>query len=203
MTAAHKTLPLPTAVKVTNLENNKTVILRINDRGPFVSNRIIDLSSKAADILELKRKGTGMVRVTVLKEKSIMLKKLAQKGLFPEIKDLPKSELPKINIPKVSNVKIEGNISKKLKNSINYDLKNLKEEYKIFINFASFNSFESAKNMKKKLSYVEKVNIHKVKRNNVIFYQVKAGPFSNVKKVDSLYKLLSNRGIQSAKIIIE
>jgi rare lipoprotein A len=54
LTAAHRTLPLPSAVKVTNLENNKSIILRINDRGPYVNDRIIDLSSKAADILGLK-----------------------------------------------------------------------------------------------------------------------------------------------------
>ena len=53
LTAAHKTLPLPSAVRVTNLENNKSLNLRINDRGPFVNDRIIDLSSKAADLLDL------------------------------------------------------------------------------------------------------------------------------------------------------
>ena len=73
LTAAHKTLPLPSAVKVTNLKNNKSLVLRINDRGPFVNDRIIDLSSKAADILEIKRQGTGLVRVQILKDKSIIL----------------------------------------------------------------------------------------------------------------------------------
>ena len=73
LTAAHKTLPLPSAVKVTNLKNNKSVILRINDRGPFVNDRIIDLSSKAADLLDLKEKGTGLVRVTLLQGKTVTL----------------------------------------------------------------------------------------------------------------------------------
>ena len=52
LTAAHKTLPLPSAVKLTNLQNNKSIVLRINDRGPFVNDSIIDLSSRAADILD-------------------------------------------------------------------------------------------------------------------------------------------------------
>ena len=108
LTAAHKTLPLPSAVKVTNLQNNKSIVLRINDRGPFVNDRIIDLSSKAADILDLKRNGTGLVRVMILKEKSILLEKLAKKGSFPEIIDLPKAEVPKVNTPKITNVKIDG-----------------------------------------------------------------------------------------------
>ncbi|SPF44986.1 RlpA-like lipoprotein (fragment) [Syntrophobacter sp. SbD1] len=62
-TAAHKTLPLGTYVKVMNLENGKCTILRINDRGPFVSGRIIDLSAKGAEDLGCRRKGLAKVRV--------------------------------------------------------------------------------------------------------------------------------------------
>lgn len=63
MTAAHKTLPLPTYVRVTNLENQRTVIVRVNDRGPFYSNRIIDLSYAAARKLGFAEKGTAQVLV--------------------------------------------------------------------------------------------------------------------------------------------
>lgn len=63
MTAAHKILPLGTEVRVTHLENGRSVIVRINDRGPFVSDRVIDLSRAAADRLQLTGKGTGRVRV--------------------------------------------------------------------------------------------------------------------------------------------
>jgi len=66
MTAAHKTLPLPSYVKVTNLRNHKSVIVRVNDRGPFVSNRIIDLSYAAAERLDMIRDGTGLVEVTAI-----------------------------------------------------------------------------------------------------------------------------------------
>ncbi|UQY35937.1 septal ring lytic transglycosylase RlpA family protein [Pseudomonas fulva] len=63
MTAAHKTLPLPSYVRVTNLENGKSAILRVNDRGPFYSDRIIDLSFAAAKKLGYAEKGTAQVRV--------------------------------------------------------------------------------------------------------------------------------------------
>lgn len=66
MSAAHKTLPLPTYVRVRNLGNNKSVIVRVNDRGPFVHNRIIDLSYAAALKLDMVRDGTGMVEVTAI-----------------------------------------------------------------------------------------------------------------------------------------
>jgi rare lipoprotein A len=63
MTAAHKTLPLPAYVRVTNLQNGRSVVVRVNDRGPFVGNRIIDLSYTAAAKLDMLRDGTAMVEV--------------------------------------------------------------------------------------------------------------------------------------------
>lgn len=62
-TAAHPTLPLPSMARVTNLENGRSVIVRINDRGPFKHGRIIDLSRRAADALGMVRQGTARVRV--------------------------------------------------------------------------------------------------------------------------------------------
>jgi rare lipoprotein A len=66
MTAAHKTLPLPAHVRVTNLQNGRSVVVRVNDRGPFVGNRIIDLSYTAASKLDMLRNGTAMVEVRSL-----------------------------------------------------------------------------------------------------------------------------------------
>jgi rare lipoprotein A len=66
MTAAHKTLPLPAYVRVTNLQNGRSVVVRVNDRGPFVGNRIIDLSYSAAAKLDMLRNGTAMVEVRAL-----------------------------------------------------------------------------------------------------------------------------------------
>ena len=204
LTAAHKTLPLPSAVKVTNLKNNKSIVLRINDRGPFVNDRIIDLSSKAADILDLKREGTGLVRVQILREKSLYLEKLAKQGSFPEINDLKETELPNITIPSRVAVKIKDTKNQKIiTKKINYNLKNLNKEYKIYIKLASFSSKKNAEIMKKKVSYIDKVKIYKIYKLNKTLYQVKAGPFLSVEKVDQLHSLLLQKGMQGAKIIIE
>ena len=67
MTAAHKTLPLPAYARVTNLSNGKSVVVRINDRGPFAKNRIIDLSYTAAAKLDMLRDGTALVEVRTLR----------------------------------------------------------------------------------------------------------------------------------------
>ncbi len=68
LTGAHRTLPIGSMVKIQNLENNKEVVVRINDRGPFVDERIVDVSEKTAELLEFKDKGVTKVGIRVLKK---------------------------------------------------------------------------------------------------------------------------------------
>lgn len=70
LTAAHRTLPMPSMVRVTNLDNGRAIKVRINDRGPFKNGRIIDLSRRAADLLGFRRQGTAKVRVEIVEEES-------------------------------------------------------------------------------------------------------------------------------------
>jgi rare lipoprotein A len=70
LTAAHQTLPLPSVVRVTNLDNGRSVVLRVNDRGPFVPGRILDVSRRAAQLLKFHDKGTTRVRVEILEDES-------------------------------------------------------------------------------------------------------------------------------------
>lgn len=69
LTGAHKTLPFGTKVKVTNMSNGKTVKVKINDRGPFVAGRIIDLSKKAARKIDIDKEGVGNVKISYKKVK--------------------------------------------------------------------------------------------------------------------------------------
>ena len=71
MSAAHKSLPIPSFAKVTNLDNGKSVVVRVNDRGPFHENRLIDLSYSAAARLEILKQGTGRVRVEAIDARSL------------------------------------------------------------------------------------------------------------------------------------
>ena len=66
LTAAHRTLPFGTKLKVTNLRTGKSVIVRVNDRGPFIKNRLIDLSLGAAKVIGLTKSGVAKVKITVL-----------------------------------------------------------------------------------------------------------------------------------------
>jgi rare lipoprotein A len=80
LTAAHRTLQMPSLVRVTNLENGRSVVLRVNDRGPFAKGRIIDVSSKAADLLRMKGRGTAKVRVETLPAESRQIAADAKAG---------------------------------------------------------------------------------------------------------------------------
>ncbi len=81
LTAAHRTLQLPSLVRVTNLENGRSLVVRVNDRGPYKRGRIIDLSEKAAELLDFKHKGTARVRLQVLNRESKAVAEAARRGI--------------------------------------------------------------------------------------------------------------------------
>jgi rare lipoprotein A len=83
LTAAHPTLQLPSLVRVTNLDNGRSAVLRVNDRGPFSRSRLIDVSHRASDVLGFTAQGTAKVRVQVLDRESRILAEAAKKG-YPE-----------------------------------------------------------------------------------------------------------------------
>lgn len=74
LTAAHQTLPLPSLVRVTNLENGRSIVVRVNDRGPYARGRILDMSRRSAQLLGYEGKGTAKIRVQILTEESRQLK---------------------------------------------------------------------------------------------------------------------------------
>ncbi len=80
LTAAHKTLQMPSIIRVTNLQNNRSLIVRVNDRGPFSKNRILDLSERSAEVLGFKNQGTTRVRIDVLTDESRKVAQLAMDG---------------------------------------------------------------------------------------------------------------------------
>jgi rare lipoprotein A len=80
VTAAHKTLPMPSLVRVTNLENGRTIIVRVNDRGPYARGRILDMSRRGAQLLGYEKTGTAKVRVQIMAAESRALAEAARQG---------------------------------------------------------------------------------------------------------------------------
>ncbi len=142
MTAAHKTLPLPCYVKVTNLKNDKTVIVRVNDRGPFVKDRIIDLSYAAANRLEIIEKGSELVKVELIDlDEKVKVSKInkqiyIQAGLFSDEK----------------NANNLINKIKKLGTVTNENIKKIKNEDQFQVLIGPFKNNQKAKIKKDELS---------------------------------------------------
>ncbi|MFN3603431.1 MAG: septal ring lytic transglycosylase RlpA family protein [Leptonema sp. (in: bacteria)] len=176
LTAAHPNLPLGTVVNVKNLENNREVILRINDRGPFVKNRILDVSEYAAELLDFKSKGLAKVQIEIIKKGDLKEKgegttaffyKEAQSnmGSSPYEKSIEKKKqevLPKI-IPydnfKSYSVQI-GNftdlrnvirIKEEIEQKIPYPVFVLQRDQEFLIRVGSFSERYSAELLKQKL----------------------------------------------------
>src|SRR6266478_3003848 len=80
LTAAHRTLPMPSMVRVTNLDNGRVLALRVNDRGPYAKGRILDVSRRGAQLLGFDGNGTARVRVQVMAEESRLMAAQAQSG---------------------------------------------------------------------------------------------------------------------------
>ena len=97
MTAAHKSLPLPSYVRVKNLRNNKSIIVRVNDRGPFVHNRIIDLSYSAARKLDMIKTGTSLVEVTAISFDEPPKRPAVAKAPVPKEPPKPEPSAPTTN----------------------------------------------------------------------------------------------------------
>lgn len=158
-TAAHKTLPMNTMLRVDNLDNSKSVIVRINDRGPFVDGRIIDLSNKAAHSINMVKKGTANVKITVL----------GFNGLINNTK-APKSHIS-LKKPKV---KYQKNIKKIVKKNI------VEDNYSIQV--GAFANQSGA--LKTKYEYESKftnkfVTIKKILNNSQYLFKVFIKGFSN------------------------
>jgi len=159
LTAAHRSLPFGTKVKVTNLSNNKEVIVVINDRGPWVDNRIIDLSKSAAEKLEFINQGLAEVRVEVV-----------------DAGDGKTSDPPKT----IDNVRVE---EKEF-----YDFKIERLNPKGFgVQIGTYQELVNLMRLSENLktSYQKKVTVHVKIVNGVKFYALILGQFSTREKADN------------------
>ena len=106
LTAAHRTLQMPSVVRVTNLENGRSLKLKVNDRGPFSKNRVIDVSKRGAELLGFKNKGTARVRIDLLQTESQIVADAARQGRIMDVKDAIRiaqsSQMPSVEVASAS-----------------------------------------------------------------------------------------------------
>ena len=131
MTAAHKTLPLPSYVLVTNLENQKQIVVRVNDRGPFVDGRIIDLSYAAAHKIDMHEKGTAQVHIEVLppflSKPEKIVETQASKVVLSEL-DFPKNKTNYLQVGVYTNENTANELQASLVRSISNNILVIKQQ---------------------------------------------------------------------------
>ena len=178
MTAAHKTLPLPTYVRVTNLQNDKSIIVRVNDRGPFVHNRIIDLSYAAALKLDMVKDGTSMVEVTAINL------------------DAPQGDRP----VRIADPPAPPPAAESRANSLHQG-----RAHDIFVQVGAFGERANAERRLGTLSVagIEKAFIHEEQTDGQTLYRVRIGPVADVVQYDVLVEELERIGITDPYLIAE
>ena len=219
ITAAHKTLPMPSVVRVTNLDNGKSLVVRVNDRGPFVPGRIIDLSRESARLLGFKEAGIAKVRVQLLAEQSLRLEELAKKGKFPEVAGLPEEEKPEFNAVGSSNVSFSAT-STSGRSSYNaeqgqsaIDLLNSSRvgemievapiDTNIWVQIGAFHSPANATNVLNEVSSVGSGRISQIDVNGQRLHRVRLGPASSVEMADTLLDGVFDLGFSGARIVVD
>lgn len=205
LTAAHRTLPLPSIVKVTNLENGRTVILRVNDRGPYAKDRIIDISKRGAEILGFQTKGTAKVKVEVMAKESkalkeAMLGKNAKGSAY--IPPAPDESVEKVAYSAGDILSAKVPNSKTTSSAKNIDIKTSSNGK--YVQVGSFASYSSAANLKSQLTEsFSNVAIYSTSVDGSTFYRVRLGPYGSEQVArDNLDKVVGF-GIYNAKIITE
>ncbi len=175
MTAAHKTLPLPTYVRVRNLQNNKSTVVRVNDRGPFVHNRIIDLSYSAAMKLDMVQDGTSLVEITAIT-----------------------FDGPQATPPPVDSTPAEPEIDE-------VDVKVEVEVDQIFVQVGAFGSRENAEQRSTDLTeaFIGNVSIHTDTSVHPTLYRVQIGPIWDAVQYDVIVEELENIGISDPYLITD
>lgn len=176
MSAAHKSLPLPTYARVTNLGNGKSVIVKINDRGPFHDNRLIDLSYAAASRLEILGKGTGLVEVEAIDPR---------KYNAPSRNPVIMASRPKVGKPSPT-----GDTTNKPA---------------LYLQLGAFSSRGNAEKLKARLSSTVAGNLRitEAMSNRQPVYRLRAGPLASVESADALTKTLADHGIESPRVVID
>ena len=192
--ARHKTLPLPSIVKITNLENNKSVIARVNDRGPMVNNRLIDVSQSAAKELGMPVSGTVLVQVDLMPQESSVLKeRLVQAGrVYQKNTPVNKTEedLSVFQIPQTENIYSENDRMSKFSEPILNGHK---------IQLGSFSDHQNALKLQNKLAQFP-VQIEQVQRGDKILSIVKVGPYADKEQATQVLQQLKQQGYKDAYI---
>jgi rare lipoprotein A len=226
LTGAHKTLPLPSVVRVTNIENNKSVVLRVNDRGPFTSDRLIDVSERAAKLLEFPNKGVTRVRVEILPEESkVAIQQTSRRGQAEAV-SLPEKKtqmVEKLSQPQGKDAIIipeatpeEASSTEEVKETVSlFDAPVMMPAEvselapvapaatgtPIYIQVGIFRKQENAENTVQKVSSIGPTKSWLSDVGGKVLYRVQVGPFDTVGDAEKALTQVKEQGLPDAYIM--
>lgn len=226
VSAAHRTLPLPSLVRVTNLENGRSLVVRVNDRGPFAHSRILDVSRRTAQLLGFDQQGTARVRVEILPQESMALKQQlngtsvaategppppnaaprsqvsAETLPAPGSKDQPKPVSPspqQVKVAASSPILPPPNVQKV---SEVVQLRPVKPT-QMFIQAGAFAKYDNANRLGAKLSPVGPIVLSQVETKEGTLFRVRVGPIPTLQEADSMLEKVINSGFPSARLVVD
>jgi len=217
LTAAHKTLPMPVNVRVTNLENGKSLIVRVNDRGPYARGRIIDLSKRAAELLDVVETGTARVRVTYLSRADINGKPpdetppdvvsalpaaptgkvdTAALGILPGSAAAPPGkthQMPTASIPAqlFADNQPTGQVTRVPVPVVTH----------LYIQLGAFSKMDNAKALLNKVG--GDLRISTLQRGGQTLYRVRSAPLASVADADAALARITGAGANDAHIVVD
>ncbi len=191
MTAAHTRLPLPTYVQVTNLKNGRQIVVRVNDRGPFHQNRVIDLSYSAARKLGIISEGTGLVEIQAIDPVSYQVTKNSKQD--------SQVSTAKEKIP------VTEEINSQTDDSLESTIVSTEASPQVFVQVGAFGDRANADQL---LNQLKPLNIGIVSISSIVkdakeLHRVRIGPLSTVQLADDTVARLSDMGMKEHRVVIE
>ena len=217
VSAAHKTLPLPSVVRVTNLENGRSIKVLVNDRGPFAEGRIIDLSRRAAQLLDSERSGTARVRVQILEQESRQVAALAQGrgGENPAptaapteqvaVETLGSAPAPAPAPASTAPANSAGSIvvAQAIPSSTQQVDRRPVQNSQLFVQAGAFSVYDNANKLRAQLSGIAPSQISPAVVGGTQFYRVRLGPLNDVAEADMVLAQLIDNGYTQSRIIVD
>lgn len=228
LTAAHRTLQMPSLVRVTNLGNGRSVVVRVNDRGPFSKGRVIDVSRRAAEALNMVGTGTAKVKVELLANESRILADAARQGVSTRGVEIAMNEtgtLPGYITSKTGSsicldpkdqpivekgleqVAQKENISGHYTDGHFYPAANFKQvpvvPSHIYVQAGAFGVEGNAMRLSQKLSSIAPTSVQPVPYQGRTLYKVRVGPLDSVPIADNVLKRVLASGQSDAIIVVQ
>lgn len=212
VTAAHRTLQLPSIVRVTNLRNGRSLKVLVNDRGPFARGRIIDLSRRSAQLLGIIRSGTAPVRVEIIADESRKVAALAGGKPGPAVAAVPSGDVSVAALPGGGGTVSTPDAAKRPSSREAVEFQPVRPEVSkapvsgrptYFIQAGAFVHRDLAEKMRRLLTPLGPTEINRAVVGKQQYYRVRLGPVRSVKKADQLLDLVVASGYPEARVVVE